>query len=153
MVHDIKKVQILYGAARQFYAVLEAPRICGIWLSVEKLPLPVATLWHAPGPSFAAMMRGRDYYRIGSILLQHPGPIESIASDDELIRDYIDAVWWTPGLEEAWAEAQGFKEAVETARGEISRLQGQISRLSQLHICEAGGPKPSDKIEVKRERR
>ncbi len=58
-------------------------------------------------------MRGRDYWRRftrGRLLL---GAQKLIAAGDVLIRDYIDAAWWTPGLEEAWAETEGLHEAVQ----------------------------------------
>src|SRR5260370_6140169 len=82
-----------------------------IWLETATHPLPVGPEWHTPNLFGAAVMRGRDYWRRftrGRLLL---GAQKLIATGDVLIRDYIDAAWWTPGLEEAWAETEGLHEA------------------------------------------
>lgn len=142
----MSQVLIIYSAGGRFYAIPSSGREVGIWLSVEREPLPVSALWHAPGIAFAAVMRGRDYYRVGTIVPQHEGPTELIECDSQLARDYADAAWWTPGLEEAWAEADGMREAMDSARVEISRL-------SQLHVCEASGPKVLGKVDLKKERK
>jgi hypothetical protein len=86
-----------------------------IWLETTTHPLPVGQEWHTPNLFGAAIMRGRDYWRRftrGRLLL---GAQKSIAASDVLLRDYIDAAWWTPGLEEAWVEIQGLKEALAEA--------------------------------------
>ena len=94
-----------------------------IWLETATHPLPVGQEWHTPNLFGAAVMRGRDYWRRFTRGRLMPGAQKLIAAGDVLIRDYIDAAWWTPGLEEAWAEADGLHEAVEELR---------------LHVSEAG---------------
>jgi hypothetical protein len=101
------ELQIMYSAGGQFYAIADVARECGLWLSVAKHPLPVPAEWRRPGLTFAAVMRGRDYYRIGAYAPQNVNRSAPISSDDECVRDYRDAAWWTPGLEEAWVELQG----------------------------------------------
>ncbi len=84
-----------------------------IWLETATHPLPVGQEWHTPNLFGAAVMRGRDYWRRFTRGRLLPGAQTSIAAADVLIRDYIDAAWWTPGLEEAWAETEGLHEAVQ----------------------------------------
>ena len=119
----IKEVQIVLSAGGQFYAVLDIPRTCGLWLSIATHPLPVPSEWHRPGLTFAAIMRGRDYYRVGAYSPQHQDGSRSVPIDDELVKDWCDAAWWTPGLEEAWVEIQGMKEA--------------FAEATRLHVCES----------------
>jgi hypothetical protein len=116
------EVQIIFSAGRQFYAVPEIHRECGLWLSVQKHPLPLGIEWHRPGLTFAAVMRGRDYYRIGACAPQHTDGSKAVAVDDELVSDYRDAAWWTPGLEEAWVEIRGLEDA--------------FAQVRQVHLCE-----------------
>ncbi len=110
-----REMQIIFSAGGQFYAVPEVRRECGIWLAMEKRPLPVPLEWRRPGSVCAAVMRGRDYYRVAIFGPQHSDGSKAIAADNELVVDYRDAAWWTPGLEEAWAEADGFKLALNEA--------------------------------------
>jgi hypothetical protein len=100
------EVQIIFSAGGQFYAIPDVKRECGLWLSLAKHPLPVPNEWHRPGLSFAAVMRGRDYWRIGHHALMHTDGSKAVSIDDELVTDYRDAAWWTPGLEESWAQAE-----------------------------------------------
>jgi hypothetical protein len=115
-VPDSKEVQIILSAGGQFYAIPEVKRECGLWLSIAKHPTPVPTEWHRPVLSFAAVMRGRDYWRIGHHAPLHTAGSKAVSIDDELMRDYRDASWWSPGLEEAWAESQGLKLALEESQ-------------------------------------
>lgn len=121
----IREVQLVFSAGGLFYAVLDIPRTCGLWLSIEKHPLPVPNEWHRPGLTFAAIMRGRDYFRIGAYSPQHTDGSKSLPLDDELVRDWCDASWWTPGLEEAWGEIQGMREALCQAEKEKERQAGK----------------------------
>lgn len=127
----MKEVQIIYSVGRQFYAIPEIWRSGGIWLSVVRHALPIGAEWRGPGLVFAAIMRGRDYYRIGTAYPQKAGPAEPIESDSEMVRDYADAAWWTPGLQEAWVEAQGLSEAMCQANRQIEELGGQIEELTR----------------------
>jgi hypothetical protein len=119
------ELQIIYSAGGQFYAIAGVKRECGLWLSLAKHPLPVATEWHRPGSSFAAVMRGRDYWRIGQHAVLHTDGSKAVSIDDDLVRDYQDASWWTPGLEEAWAESEGFRLAVEEASRPVKEKKGK----------------------------
>jgi hypothetical protein len=94
-----------------------------IWLETATHPLPVGREWHTPNLFGAAVMRGRDYWRRFTRGRLLPGAQKPMAAGDVLIHDYIDAAWWAPGLEEAWAEAEGLHEAVE--------------ELRRLHVSEA----------------
>src|SRR5258708_34691238 len=82
-----------------------------IWLETATHPLPVGQEWHTPNLFGAAVMRGRDYWRRFTRGRLLPGAQKVIAAGDVLIRDYIDAAWWTPGLEGALAETEGLPEA------------------------------------------
>ena len=120
MDEDVRREVVQFSSDGAYYLV---PRIGAekfpqggiIWLETATNPLPVGHEWHTPNLFGAAVMRRRDYWRRftrGRLLL---GAQKSIAAGDVLIRDYIDAAWWTPGLEEAWVELHGLKEAlVET---------------------------------------
>ena len=110
------EVQIIFSAGGQFYAIPDVKRECGLWLSLAKHPLPVPNEWHRPGLSFAAVMRGRGYWRIGHHAPMHTDGSKAVSIDDELVRDYRGASWWTPGLEEAWAESTRRSEA-EPSKG------------------------------------
>jgi hypothetical protein len=123
---QVEKVEVVQFSSDGAYYLV--PRIGAekfpqggmIWLETAMHPLPVGQEWHTPNLFGAAIMRGRDYWRRftrGRLLL---GAQKSIAGGDVLIRDYIDAAWWTPGLEEAWAEADGLHEAIE----EMRRMHG-----------------------------
>ena len=100
-----------------------------IWLETATHPLPVGREWHTPNLFGAAVMRGRDYWRRFTRGRLLSGAQKPIAAGDVLIRDYIDAAWWTPGLEEAWVEAHGLHEAVEDLR----RLRGESESDSGDH--------------------
>src|SRR5579875_752655 len=112
----MKEVQIVFSAGGQFYAIPDIRREGGIWLSLARHPLP--------GLSFAVVMRGRDYWRVGLHAPTRPDGSRAVSIDDELVRDYRDACWWTPGLEEAWAEAEGLRLAME----EMAREAGKKDR-------------------------
>jgi hypothetical protein len=121
-------VRIVISASGTHYAIApvgegSSPlREVGIWLSLKKYPLPVPPEWRKPLFNFAAVIRGRDYYRLATVIPQRSYQNEIIAADDERANDYRDAAWWTPGLEEAWAECEGLKLAVEHA---TSQPEGQ----------------------------
>jgi hypothetical protein len=120
------EVQIMFSAGHQFYAVPDVRRECGIWLSMEKHPLPVPVEWRRPHSVAAAVMRGRDYYRIAIFGPQHTDGSSAAGTDDELVRDYRDAAWWTPGLEEAWTElddANAAPDKAEQQHAQATRLQ------------------------------
>jgi hypothetical protein len=125
------EVQIMFSAGRQFYAVPEVRRECGIWLSMEKHPLPVPVEWRRPHSVAAAVMRGRDYYRIAIFAPQHTDGSRAFGADDELVRDYRDAAWWTPGLEEAWRE-------LENAQAALDKAEQQHTEATRLRVAERG---------------
>ena len=43
------EVEVILSAGGQFYAVTGAGRERGLWLGVDKHPLPVPLEWHRPG--------------------------------------------------------------------------------------------------------
>jgi len=131
------QVEIIFSAGGQFYAVTGAGCERHLWLGVDKHPLPVPLEWHRPGLVCACVMRGRSYYRIAAFGPQHSGGSKSVSIDDELVKDYRDAAWWTPGLEEAWVELQGLREAFNTL-GEAER-----SRAHQWSEAERAGESAS----------
>src|SRR5277367_873331 len=96
---------IIYSADNAWYCIPELMdrREGGIWLGVERCPLPVPPELHAPGIQGAAVMRGRNYWRRYSALPHRQNPtIGSIGEEDgedkALVEDYLSAAWWTPGL-------------------------------------------------------
>jgi hypothetical protein len=94
---------------------MSAMRECGLWLSIQKHPLPVPPQFRRPDSVCACVMRGRDYYRVAMFRPAHTDGCTAVSLDDELVKDYCDAAWWTPGLEEAWVELDGMKEAFARA--------------------------------------
>jgi hypothetical protein len=125
--HMPGEVLAMFSADRQFYVVPEAKRDGPlIWLATNKRPLPVPPEWRRPDSVCAFVMRGRDYYRFGLFGPLQMGISEMRPAGDDLIIDYLDAVWWTPGLEETWVELDGMKEAVAEA--------------TKLHVCESSKP-------------
>ena len=116
-------IQIIYSAGRQFYAVPDVRRECGLWLSVETHAMPVPSEWRRPDSVCVCVMRGRDYYRIGMFRPAHTDGSEEVSIDDQRVKDYRDAAWWTPGLEEAWVELQALG-AAERSRANESASRG-----------------------------
>ena len=117
-------MEIIYTVDRKFYVIPAASRECSFWLSVESYPLPVPIEWHRPGLTFACVFPRRDHYRIGSGGPGRPGSTEQIQDDSQLVADYREAVWWTLGLEEAWAELDGMRIAMCEAQRQIEELTG-----------------------------
>jgi hypothetical protein len=119
---DVEKLEVVQFSGDGAYYLV--PRIGAekfpqggmIWLETATHPLPVGQEWHTPNLFGAALMRGREYWRRFTRARLLLGAQKTIAASDVLLRDYIDAAWWTPGLEEAWAEAEGLHEAVEELR-------------------------------------
>ena len=130
------ELALVLSSGGQFYAVLGTHRECGIWLSLQKHPLPVPSEWHRPGDTFAAVMRGRDYYRIGASAPQHSNSTKSITADDELVKDYFDAAWWTPGLQEAWAENTRRSVAEPSAPVEHSETSKRVREVRSEGVCD-----------------
>ena len=128
----MSEIQIIFSAGRQFYAVPEVHRECGLWLSVETHPLPVPSEWRRPGSTCLVVMRGRDYYRIGVFGPQHTDGSKSVSADDALVQDWRDAAWWTPGLQEAWVELQGLKEAFAEAEKQSAVSDQRSARKDKL---------------------
>jgi hypothetical protein len=133
----MSEMEILYSAGGQFYAISGGLRECELWLSFDKRPLPVPREWRRPDSICAMVMPGRDYYRIGMFRPAHTDGTKAISADDELVRDYRDAAWWTPGIEEAWAECTG----MHTAMNEATK---QIAELTRLHVCVSKGEAAGD---------
>lgn len=109
-------LQITYSIDRDYYLIPEVKRECPIWLSLIKKPLPIPSHLRGPGVIFAAIMPGRDYYRLGDRLDRRQGSISEVQTDSELVSDYFDASWWSPGLEEAW-------EKLAETRKELDELK------------------------------
>jgi hypothetical protein len=95
-----------------------------VWLETLTHPLPIGEEWHTPNLFGAAVIRGRDYWRRFTRARLLIGQQTEIVATAVLVRDYAEFAWWTPGLQEAWAEADGLHEAVD----ELRRLQ----------LCETG---------------
>jgi hypothetical protein len=114
-VNPNDQVEIVFSADGGWYACPAVERECGVWLSLAKHELPVTPQWRRPGFGFAAVMRGRDYYRYGQYAALRSGERRLADRSDELVRDWQDACWWTPGLQEAWAEADGLALALDEA--------------------------------------
>lgn len=142
------EVEVILSAGGQFYAVTGAGRERGLWLGVDRHPLPVPLEWHRPGLVCACVMRGRSYYRIAAFGSQHSGGSKSVSIDDELVKDYRDAAWWTPGLEEAWVELQGLREAFEAT----SEMPLPVGRGRAGEAGAGEGPPGNRRVEIRTSR-
>jgi len=136
-------IQIIYSAGRQFYAVPDVRRECGLWLSVETHAMPVPSEWRRPDSVCVCVMRGRDYYRIGMFRPAHTDGSEEVSIDDQRVKDYRDAAWWTPGLEEAWVELQALG-AAERSRANESASRGAKPK-AEHQVSETGLKTPRAK--------
>lgn len=116
-----EQILAMFSADGSFYAVPDKREASLVWLSVVKRVLPVPIEWRRPDSLCAFVMRGRDYYRLGVFGPLHTGASQMLDPGHELVKDYRDAAWWTPGLEEAWVELEGLHEALE--------------RATTLHVC------------------
>ena len=110
------KYTVIFSADKTWYAVKELAK--PIWLGVEKVPPPIPDNVKRPGISGAAIMPGRSYWRRFTAVPLTPGPSETRIADDEMVADYRDASWWTPGISEpveepAPAPAAKSKKAVK----------------------------------------
>jgi hypothetical protein len=112
----IKTVQVVFSSDQSYFCVPEVARDGGLWLSVKTYPLPLSEMWRFPNTFGMAVMRGRDYARMFTRNPLREGKTEPVPADDPLVADWHDASWWTPGLEEAWAECEGLREALATAQ-------------------------------------
>jgi len=94
---------------------IERPFREGLWLSLDTYPLPVPTQWCRPGITFACVFRDRGYFRLGSVQPQRlaAGRPKVTPIDDERVLDFRNAVWWTPGLEDAWREVDRLKHQLD----------------------------------------
>jgi hypothetical protein len=128
---EVEKVEVVQFSSDGAYYLVprigteKFPQGGMIWLGTATHPPPVGLEWHTPNLFGAAVMRGRDYWRRFTRGRLLPGAQKPIAAGNVLIRDYIDAAWWTPGLEEAWVEAHGLHEAMHEAVEEVRRLRGE----------------------------
>lgn len=111
----VPEIAIVLSADRAWYCVPGIEREGALWLGVEEYPMPVPPQLHHPGMAGAVIMRGRSYWRRFTIAPMRQGEQKSIPVSDPMVADYRDACWWAPGLEGAWAEADGFKAALDTA--------------------------------------
>jgi hypothetical protein len=57
----------------------------------------------------------------------HTDGTEAASVEHALVSDYEHAVWWTPGIEEAWKTVERMSAAMTDARR-------QIEELSRLNI-------------------
>jgi hypothetical protein len=127
------QMEIIFSAGGQFYAVPDVRRECGLWLSTATHPLPVPVEWHRPGAVCACVARGRNYYRIGIFGPQRNEISRTVDADSELARDYRDAAWWTPGLEEAWTQIDAL------SRDWAQLAEAPVSRSSEAAVRKAEG--------------
>jgi len=134
---------MLYNSDRTYYAIPGVNRECALWISIETFSLPVPLHLCRPAAVVACVIRGRDYYRVGIWSPLTPGANEEIEADSDLVKDYRDAVWWTPTLTEAWTkldeveiELCGLREALARREAEVTELQGLLDDATKLHICE-----------------
>jgi hypothetical protein len=106
----MKEVQIIFNARRQLYAVPEARRDgCGLWLSIQKHPLPVPQAWRRDSVCVCLAGAHPSYYEIGIFGPRHNDVSEAASLDDGRVLDYQHAAWWTLGLEQAWVELRTIK--------------------------------------------
>ncbi|HZP46272.1 MAG TPA: hypothetical protein VFB15_11545 [Candidatus Binataceae bacterium] len=110
------QVKIQYNGDGTYYCVPQVVRECGMWLSVAKRDLPVARALRRPAAHGAVVMRGRDYYREFTRLAFANGRVEVVDADHELVADWRDAAWWTPGLQESWQELEARPSAAAAQR-------------------------------------
>jgi hypothetical protein len=110
------ELQIMYSAKGQFYAITDVARECGLWLSVAKHPLPVPRRKAPAGTDLRRCHAGPRLFRIGAYAPQNVSRSARISSDDECVKDYRDAAWSTPGLEESRVELQGSTRRSEAGR-------------------------------------
>jgi hypothetical protein len=129
----------VFSADQAFYCIGEVAREGGLWLGVEKRPLPVVPMLRRPAVSGAAVMRGRGYWRRFTMMPLAQGNTTAVPADDGLVNDYRDAAWWTPGLEQTWAEADelhqrlrtlevNFKAAVEQTRVDTQAADAELCK-------------------------
>ena len=118
-----------------------------VWLETATHPLPVGHEWHTPNLFGAAVIRGRNYWRrFTRAHLYLEKEQKELPADDLLVRDYADFAWWTPGLEEAWAEADASHEAVAELRGEanVTFASDDDSKTSARDAWETGDAPDAD---------
>jgi hypothetical protein len=138
-------VTIALSASGLFYCMATHERECGLWLGVEKKPLPVPSELRRPGTVGAAIMRGRDYWRHYTRTPLGQGDTKTVPADDDLVTDYRDAAWWTPGLEEAWAEADGLHESLRTMEVNFKSAVEQTKADTQAQDAAAATDHPHSK--------
>lgn len=113
-----KTYTVFFSQDKTWYAVPELSR-CNpaIWLGVEKVPAPIPdNLKRRDTLHGAAVMPERSYWRRFSAVQMAPGPQETRLADDELVADYRDASWWTPGIAEPRAaESEVGMDAADAA--------------------------------------
>jgi hypothetical protein len=114
-------VEVQFNSGGDFYCVPSVTREGAIWLSVKTLPLPIGPEWKAPHTFGMALIRGRDYARQFTRAPLIPGAVRAVEASDPIIADWRDAAWWTPGLEEAWAECQGLCDAIAQHEKNLER--------------------------------
>ena len=130
------EVTVLLNSDATYYCVPAVGREGGIWLTVETFPKPVGPEWRYPNTFGVALIRGRDYVRRFTRMRLTAGRTETLAADAALVADWRTASWWTPGLEEAWAELERLVEALsvlEPARGAAAAEPGLRLADSATH--------------------
>jgi hypothetical protein len=100
--HPSADVTMLLSADGTYYCCPAVPRDGALWLSVATYPKPVGPEWRYPNHFGVALVRGRDYVRRFTRMRLRAGRTEMLAANADLVLDWINAAWWTPGLEEAW---------------------------------------------------
>ncbi len=104
MAEQNNEVTVLLNSDGNYYCCPAVPREGALWLSVETFPKPVGPEWRYPNTFGVALIRGRDYVRHFTRMRLTAGRTETVSADTGMVADWRAASWWTPGLEEAWAE-------------------------------------------------
>lgn len=102
--HTNREVTVLLNSDGSYYCCPAVARDGALWLSVGVFPKPVGPEWRYPNTFGVALIRGRDYVRRFTRMRLSAGRTETAPADATLVADWTAAAWWTPGLEEAWAE-------------------------------------------------
>jgi len=110
------EVTVLLNSDGTYYCCPAVARDGAMWLSVATLPKPIGPEWRYPNTFGVALIRGRDYVRRFTRMRLTAGRTETVAPDAVMVADWRAASWWTPGLEEAWAELDAHQSAAATLK-------------------------------------
>jgi|SRR5208283_1375520 len=127
MAEQNNEVTVLLNSDGNYYCCPAAPREGALWLSVETFPKPVKPEWRYRNTFGVALIRGRDYVRHFTRMRLTAGRTETVSADTGMVADWRAASWWTPGLEEAWAELDAFQTGSDAplANGSAQSRDGE----------------------------